>query len=198
MATECVSAALSSHHLSRASRASATGISSRFRTAPAGYSLRPAILPLDRARNSRLVEEFIRPSQRKPTMRSLGGFTAGGGPDLACGRRAASPLAGNGGRKTTRIVVSDNWSPNSIAVLSQDSFNGRSGTVTAVALTSQAQRAGFPLTLALTTPSLPKPPWVKISQIRTLSVERIGKRLATVSAEELAVVVEGLSEVIGG
>ena len=84
-----------------------------------------------------------------------------------------------------------------VLILSQDVFNERSGTVIAVALTSQRQRAGFPLTLELPSSTLPKPSWVKISQIRTLSVERIGKRLAKVSVEELAVVVEGLNEIIG-
>ena len=81
--------------------------------------------------------------------------------------------------------------------LSHDVFNDRSGTVIAVALTSQSQRAGFPLTLELTTPRLPKRSWVKISQIRTLAVERIGKRLGRASPEELAQVVEGLNEIVG-
>ena len=84
-----------------------------------------------------------------------------------------------------------------VLILSHDVFNERSGTVIAMALTSQVQRAGFPLTIELTSSRLPKRSWVKISQIRTLSVERIGKRLAKVSAEELAVVVEGLNEIIG-
>ena len=81
--------------------------------------------------------------------------------------------------------------------LSQDVFNDRSGTVIAVALTSQPQRAGFPLTLALQLKGLPKQSWVKISQIRTLAVERIGPRLGKVSPEELAQVIEGLNEIIG-
>lgn len=84
-----------------------------------------------------------------------------------------------------------------VLIVSQDVFNERSGTVIAMALTSQPQRAGFPLTLELTSSTLPKQSWVKISQIRTLSVDRIGKRLAKVSVEELAVVVEGLNEIIG-
>jgi mRNA interferase MazF len=83
-----------------------------------------------------------------------------------------------------------------VLILSHDVFNERSGTVIAMALTSQPQRAGFPLTFELTASALPRPSWVKISQIRTLSVERIGKRLAKVSLEELAVVVEGLNEII--
>lgn len=84
-----------------------------------------------------------------------------------------------------------------VLVLSHDVFNERSGTVIAVALTSQAQRAGFPLTLELTSPRLPKRSWVKISQIRTLARERIGRRLATASPEEMARVVEGLNEIVG-
>ena len=84
-----------------------------------------------------------------------------------------------------------------ILVLSHDVFNERSGTVIAVALTSQPQRAGFPLTLELQTPKLPKPSWVKISQIRTLAVERVGARLGRASPEELSQVVEGLNEIIG-
>lgn len=84
-----------------------------------------------------------------------------------------------------------------VLILSHNVFNDRSGTVIAVALTSQPQRASFPLTLELTTPRLPKRSWVKISQIRTLAVERIGKRLGKASPEELVQVVEGLNEIIG-
>ena len=84
-----------------------------------------------------------------------------------------------------------------VLILSADVFNERSGTVIAVALTSQEPRAGFPLTLELSARGLPKRSWVKISQVRTLSVERIGARLGRVSPEELAQVVEGLNEIIG-
>jgi mRNA interferase MazF len=76
-------------------------------------------------------------------------------------------------------------------------FNERSCTVIAVALTSQPQRAGFPLTLALQSKGLPKKSWVKISQVRTLAIERIGLRLGKVSLEELEQVIEGLHEIIG-
>lgn len=83
-----------------------------------------------------------------------------------------------------------------VLILSHDVFNERSGTVIAVAITSQPQRAGFPLTLELRTGNLPKQSWIKISQIRTLSAERIGKLLGRVSEEELNQVVEGLNEII--
>ena len=61
-----------------------------------------------------------------------------------------------------------------VLILSHDVFNERSETVIAVALSSQSQRAGFPLTLELESRGLSKKSWVKISQIRTLSIERIG------------------------
>jgi mRNA interferase MazF len=83
-----------------------------------------------------------------------------------------------------------------VLILSHDVFNERSGTVIAVALTSQHQKAGFPLTLELKSRNLPKQSWVKISQIRTLSVERIGKLIGRASTEELAQIVEGLNEII--
>jgi len=84
-----------------------------------------------------------------------------------------------------------------VLILSEDVFNERSGTVIAMAIASQPQRAGFPLTLELKSGILPKTSWVKISQIRTLSVERIGKRIGRTPPEELTQVVEGLNEIIG-
>lgn len=84
-----------------------------------------------------------------------------------------------------------------VLVLSHDVFNERSGTVIAMALSSQPQKAGFPLTLELADSSLPKKSWVKISQIRTLSTERFGKKITKLSDKELDLVIEGLSEIIG-
>lgn len=84
-----------------------------------------------------------------------------------------------------------------VLILSQDVFNDRSGTVIAMALTSQPQKAGFPLTLELQGKNLPKRSWIKISQIRTLSVERVGKSLGRVAPEELAKAIEGFNEIIG-
>jgi mRNA interferase MazF len=81
--------------------------------------------------------------------------------------------------------------------LSQDVFNERSRTVIAVAITSQPQRAGFPLNLELKSASLPRQSWIKISQIRTLAAERIGALLGEASPEEVARVLEGLNEIIG-
>jgi mRNA interferase MazF len=84
-----------------------------------------------------------------------------------------------------------------VLVLSHDVFNDRSGTVIAVAMTSQEPRAGFPLTTESQAEGLSKQSWIKISQIRTLSVDRIGSRLARASEEELAKVLDGLNEIIG-
>ena len=83
-----------------------------------------------------------------------------------------------------------------VVVISHDVFNDRSGTVIAMALTSQPQRAGFPLTLELEGVKLPKRSWVKISQIRTLSHERLGGRIGRLEPERLDLLVEGLNELI--
>ena len=85
-----------------------------------------------------------------------------------------------------------------VLVLSKSVFNKNSGTVIAVAITSQLQKAGFPLTLELSKTRLPKKSWVKISQIRTLSTKRIGKKIGIVDQEELNLVLEGLNEIISG
>jgi mRNA interferase MazF len=66
-----------------------------------------------------------------------------------------------------------------------------------MALTTQPQRAGYPLTYELHSPKLPKRSWVKVSQIRTLAVERIGAKLGRISPEDLGQVIEGLNEIIG-
>ena len=83
-------------------------------------------------------------------------------------------------------------------MLSKNIFNDKSGTVIAVALTSQPQKAGFPLTLDLIkTRNLPKRSWVRISQIRTLSVQRVGERISSADEEEVSQIIEGLNEITG-
>lgn len=84
-----------------------------------------------------------------------------------------------------------------VLILSHDVFNERSGTVIAMAMTSQEPRAGFPLTLESRADGLTKRSWIKISQVRTLSVDRIGQRLARASEEELGRVLDGLNEILG-
>ena len=81
--------------------------------------------------------------------------------------------------------------------MSQDVFNERSGTVIALAITSQEPSVGFPLTFEIQSVHLPKRSWVKISQIRTLSTERLGGRIGRLSPEELQWVVDGLNEIVG-
>lgn len=84
-----------------------------------------------------------------------------------------------------------------VLVLSQDLFNHRSATVIVAAITSKPQKAGFPLSLALPQGRLPKASWVKMSKIRTISVERLGTRIAAVRPEDLNHVVNGVIELIG-
>jgi mRNA interferase MazF len=85
-----------------------------------------------------------------------------------------------------------------VVVLSHDVFNERSSTVIAVAVTSQEPRAGFPLTLEITSAKLPKRSWAKMAQVRTLAVSRFGRKLGRVSSEELQSIIEGINEIVGG
>jgi len=85
-----------------------------------------------------------------------------------------------------------------VLIISHDIFNERSGTVIALAITSQQQKAGFPLTFELPDGILPKKSWVKISQIRTLSIQRIKDKIGSVPPEDLNRIVEGLNEIVGG
>jgi len=59
------------------------------------------------------------------------------------------------------------------------------------------QGAGFPLALERDSKDHPKHSWVKISQICTVSTERIGKKIGTVSSEVLDQFMESLDENIG-
>ena len=82
-------------------------------------------------------------------------------------------------------------------VLSQDVFNERSQTVIVMAITSRPQRAGFPLSWRIGSGVLPKDSWVKVSQIRTLSTQRLGARLGRLSDADLQHLLGGLWQLIG-
>ena len=82
-------------------------------------------------------------------------------------------------------------------MISHEALNRYSGTVIALAVTSQPQRAGFPITHSVESLRLPKTSWIKIGQIRTLSVERLGRLIGTLSPDEVDRVVEGLCELVG-
>jgi len=83
-----------------------------------------------------------------------------------------------------------------VVIVSHDVFNNKSGTIIAMAITSQPQKAGFPLTHELKSGDLPKRSWVKISQIRTISTSRLEKMVGRVDSDELDTIIEGLNEII--
>jgi mRNA interferase MazF len=84
-----------------------------------------------------------------------------------------------------------------VLVLSREVFNEGSGTIVALAITSQPQAAGYPLTYPLPERLLPKPSWVKIGQVRTLSTQRLGRKLGRLPEADVDRVVEGLLDIIG-
>jgi mRNA interferase MazF len=84
-----------------------------------------------------------------------------------------------------------------VLIVSENVFNDRSGTVIAMAITGQPQRAGFPLTLEIEEPGLPKKSWLKISQVRTLSVLRLKEKICTLSPELVNFAIDGFNEIVG-
>ncbi len=84
-----------------------------------------------------------------------------------------------------------------LLILSNDVFNERMEIVIAMAITSKQPRYSFPLALEINSADLPKKSWALMGQVRTLSAERIGKKLGQVNIEELEQIIEGLNEIIG-
>lgn len=84
-----------------------------------------------------------------------------------------------------------------VLVISDSTFNAQSGTVIALAITSQRPRAGYPLTMRIESVNMPRTSWVKIAQIRTLAAERLGEPLGVMSNVELQAVIDGLMDIIG-
>jgi mRNA interferase MazF len=83
-----------------------------------------------------------------------------------------------------------------VLILSHDVFNAKSGTVIVMAITSQPQRAGFPVAYEMQTQHMPKRSWIKISQIRTISTDRLTKRICRVDEAEVNKAIEGLLDLI--
>lgn len=61
-----------------------------------------------------------------------------------------------------------------VLIVSADAFNARSGMVIAMPLTSQPQRASWPLVVEAGTVH-GRTAWVKVSQVRAISTSRLGK-----------------------
>ena len=95
------------------------------------------------------------------------------------------------------VVGSEQAGLRPVLVISHDVFNERSGTVIVMAITSQPQKAGFPLTVEITDPGLPKRSWIKTHQVRALSTLRLRERITRLSPELVSEAVDGLCEVVG-
>jgi mRNA interferase MazF len=83
-----------------------------------------------------------------------------------------------------------------VLVISNTFFNECSRMVIAFALTSKPQRSCFPFSWELSNVDLPKKTWVKMSQIRTLSIRRLKGKISSVAPEELEQIISGFNEII--
>lgn len=85
-----------------------------------------------------------------------------------------------------------------VLVLGDSDLHERSGKVIAMTVTSQEPRVGYPLTVELDCPELPRRSWLKLAQIRTLDTSRLGECIGTASLDDLDAVIDGLLDIIGG
>ena len=80
-----------------------------------------------------------------------------------------------------------------VVVVSIDAFNQNGQTAIAFAITSKKPRVTYPLVYKLPEDLLPKQSWIKISQIRTLSSQRLGRQIAQIEEEDLSKIMAGFN-----
>jgi len=84
-----------------------------------------------------------------------------------------------------------------VLIISHDVLNKNSGIVIVLAITSREQKAGYPLTYLMPDDvGLPKRSWVKINQIRTISIQRLRNKIAYLPNDELSHILIALNELI--
>jgi mRNA interferase MazF len=83
-----------------------------------------------------------------------------------------------------------------VLITSPVELNSKLGIVIAASISSQQPKLPFPLSYPLPDGLLPRPSWVLIFQIRSLAVERLGKRIARLENDEVDWVVAGLSKLV--
>ena len=82
-------------------------------------------------------------------------------------------------------------------VLSSDQYNDQTELVVVALITSTSPRTGNPYCIPVESVQMPKPSWILIGQIRTLSTMRIGDLFGTVSTEEFSKVYRAIFRVFG-
>jgi mRNA interferase MazF len=82
-------------------------------------------------------------------------------------------------------------------IVSIDAFNQNSRSAIAFAVTSQQPKVKYSLVYQLPKDLLPKPSWVKITQIRTLSTNRIENYIASISDRDFNKVMSAFERLCG-
>ena len=96
------------------------------------------------------------------------------------------------------VVGSEQGGVRPVLVCQADPINMYANTSITLAITSQPQRANYPLTIALDQGEggLPKASWIKVTQMRTLSLKRLRGRLGALTLERLNEVDRAIVEVL--
>ena len=84
-----------------------------------------------------------------------------------------------------------------VLVISNNIFNQRSGTTVILAITSVKPKVKYPLVLELDCQSLPKRSWVKTTQIRTISNDRLGDYIGQINITQMNEILAAINDLIG-
>ena len=84
-----------------------------------------------------------------------------------------------------------------VLIVSIDSFNQNSRSAIAFAITSQKPKVVYPFVYELPDNTLPKTSWVKISQIRTLSISRLGDKIGQIQDVDVERILQGFNRLTG-
>lgn len=84
-----------------------------------------------------------------------------------------------------------------VLVISNNVFNQRSGTTVILAITSVKPKVKYPLVLELNCSFLPKRSWVKITQIRTISNDRLANYIGRIDATQMNEIIAAINDLIG-
>ena len=84
-----------------------------------------------------------------------------------------------------------------VLIIIKNIFNQRSGTTVILAITSVKPKVKYPLVLELDCQSLPKRAWVKITQIWTISNDRIGNYIGQINVLQMNEILLAINDLIG-
>ena len=97
----------------------------------------------------------------------------------------------------SQVIGHEQGNSRPVLILSNDRFNANSQLVVAALITSRRPPANSAISLPIQSVPMREPSWILVSQIRTLSSQRISDLIGVVSTEELMTVYRAIFRLFG-